>query len=219
MTLPDLQLVWPDQGVSRLHDISESGLLVPSSGLLGQVKLGQAIEVKIRREGREAQTLHVKVLRLTAHFILLSLDSLTLTGRLKLGQEDRENLITASWRPLPARFLHPSFQGAEWWHSAFDSNIWIWRDSAGVAEKVAVEFESVALVYDSQGTRYLKAPSAFDEVKGYAGPLLEPLPHKVEPGHNWFERLRKILSGPLPPELVAEVLAHVPRSGARAPHV
>jgi hypothetical protein len=207
--LPDVFLIWPDRTQAQILDLSESGILVSALGSLGQVKLGQVLDVRLRIGGKDPKPVSVKVLRLTGHSILLALDSLTLNGRLKMEQEDRENLIRSSWRRLSCLSLHPTFHDCDWWHSVFDTNIFIWRDSAAVPTRVIVEFESVALVYDSQGTRFLRAPSAFDEAKGYAGPFSDPLPNKVEPGHNWTERLKKVLGASLPPSVIGEVLAHV----------
>jgi len=224
--LPDVSLVWSDRTQSAVLDLSESGVLVSSSGVLGHTKLGQNIDVKLRVGGGDLKSLQVKVMRLTAGAVLLSLDALNIAGRLKLEQDARENLISASWRQLSTVHLHPQFHSSTWWHSAFDSNLWVWRDSAGVLQKLIVEFESVAFVYDTNGSRFLRTPSSFDEAKGYAGPYTEPLPNKVEPGHDWTQRLLKIMvpGSQLSAELVAEVRGLLPRSGQplltnKMPHV
>jgi hypothetical protein len=220
--LPDVFLVWPDRTQSVVLDLSESGILVSSTGILGQTKLGQHLDVRLRVGGADPKSLQVKVMRLTAGCVLLSLDALTIAARLKLEQDVRENLILSSWRALPTNHLHPSFHASTWWHSAFDSNIWVWRDSAGVLQKMIVEFESVAFVYDGNGSRFLRTPSAFDEAKGYVGPYTEPLPNKVEPGHDWTQRLLKIMvpGSQLSEELVAEIRGLIPKSGlAKTLHV
>ncbi len=217
--LTDVFVMFTDRVMSPVWDLSEAGLVVSSVGMLGQMRLGRHFDVKLRIQGQDPQTLSVKVSQLSAGFIFLALDSLTVTGRLKLDQDERELLIRNSWRQLSSRDLHPAFQNAEWWHSTFDSNLWVWRDSAGVPEKVILEFESVALIYDNQGTRFLKAPAAFEESKGYAGPFTDPLSHKVEPGHNWGERFRKVIGGALAPSMVGDLWVLLPRTPAKALHV
>lgn len=219
--LRDVSLVWSDQTASALFDVSESGLLVSAEKLSTQIKIGQTLEVKLRLRGLDLKVLQVKVLRLTKGMVLLALDGLTVAGRLKLEQEFRESMIRSSWQELPATDLGSYFQGAKWIHSVFDSNIWIWQDSVGVLEKLIVEFESVAFVYDPAGSRFLKTPSAFDESKGYAGPFVDPLPHKVEPGHNWVDRLLKNIepNAVITEQIFAEIRRFVMRSNSKQIHV
>lgn len=217
--LQDVALAWPERTVSPVLDMSESGLVVSAAGSLSQRKPGQVLQVRLRVAGSDPQPLTVKVLRVTAGAFFLALESLTPAGRIRIGQEDRENLIRSSWRALSPVSLHPHFHNSQWWHSVFDTDVWVWRDSAGVAEKIIVEFESVALVYDAAGSRFLKSPSSLDESRGYVGAFMDPLPNKVEPGHNWGERLQKVLSEPLPPELGAEIRPLLPRSLVKGLHV
>ena len=209
--LPGAFLVWPDRSQTPVLDLSDAGILISSQG--APLKLGQVLEVKLQLAKHEPKTVLVKVLRLTRQTILLALDSLTLAGRLKVEQDEREVLIRSSWEKMQSI-------DSDWWHSVFDTNIWMWRDSAGVLQKMILEFETVALIYDSQGLRFVKAPSAFDEAKGYAGPLNEPLPNKVEPGHNWRDRLHKMLKASvLPEDLIKEIQSILPRPPGFSPHV
>ena len=217
--LQDVFLLWPDRTQTPVLDLSDAGILILNQG--APLKLGQVLEVKLKLAQHEPKTVLVKVLRLTKETILLALDSLTLKGRSKVEQDEREILIRASWTKMPTQDLTANFQSSDWWHSVFDTNIWIWRDSAGVLQKMILEFETVALIYDSQGLRFVKAPSAFDETKGYAGPLDQPLPNKVEPGHNWRDRLHKMLKASvLPEKLIAEIQSLLPpRPASYQPHV
>lgn len=201
-TLANLAVVWPDKTTSNIFDLSESGLLVSSKGMLSQVKIGQNLEVRLKIKEEIGSFLKVRVLRITAGSILLMLDSISFEGRLKISQDDREFIIRSSWQSQPIFSLPSSFLGTNmtWHHSVFDSNIWLWRGASREINQMMVEFESVAFVYDQRGARYIKTPSAFDETKSYVGPLIDPLPHKVEPGHNWRERFLKSLPrGPLLP--------------------
>lgn len=217
--LPDLFVQWSDRFAGPVIDLSDAGLIVAASGIFSQVRPGKHQDVKLRIGGEDVQTLSTKVNSVLNGALFLTLDSLTTTGRLKVDQEARERLVSSSWRRLSTSSLHPSFHLSQWWHAAFDTNLWIWRDSAGVLERVLLEFESVALMFDKDGKKFLKAPASFDEAKGYAGPFTEPMSHKVEPGHNWGERIEKALRASLPLEVTAEVLGLLPKAAGKALHV
>ena len=214
-----ITLTWPGGHPQRVVDISESGVILSAVGLVSTLRAGTTVPVRIRMDDKEPIMLSVKVLRVTAGHLFLAFESLTLDGRLRMGQDDRESLITSAWRRLPTQSLHPSFYNCEWWHSAFDSNIWIWRNEAGSAEKIIVEFESVAMVFDTFSTRFLKTQAALDEARGYVGPLTDPLPNKVEPGHNWVHRLQKVLGPALPESVKADVLPLLRHQLPREIHV
>lgn len=212
LPLQNITLAWPDRTTAQVLDLSDAGLLVAAQGALAKIRVGQMLEVRLCVRNRDPRPLHVKVLRISAQAILLSLDALTVGGRLRLEQEEREDLIRISWRRLPAAGgFPPSFAQAEWWHGVFDTNLWIWRDSAGALEKFVMEFESIALIYETQGVRFVKSPSAFEEGKGYVGPMTDPLPNKVEAGHGWTHRLGKSLdSSPLPSAVWLELKNYLP---------
>jgi len=192
--LQNIELIWADRNTSQILDISEAGILVPSTSLVGKVKIGQSLDVHLRVNNNEPKQVQVRVLRLTAQVVSLALDSLNVQSRLKIDQEDREQLIQNSWRKLGAKTLPAAYVDCEWWHASFDTNLWLWRDPSGRPHRYILEFESLALISDGGVERQLKAPAAFDENRGYLGPLLDPLPNKVEAGCNWRERLQKIFS-------------------------
>lgn len=203
--LGEVFVLWTNRAPSAVVGLSEVGVLIQAQGALGVLKLGDRFEIKIRIAHQAPQVLTVKVLRMTANTILLAFDSAGAGSRLKIEQGLRETLIRQSWRQLSVSNLHPQFSNSRWWHSAFDSNIWIWEDSAGKIQKMILEYEGVvALVQDSEIVRYVKAPPSFDEAKGYAGPICEPLPNKVEPGHNWVDRFVKVIEMSRLPEAIAD---------------
>lgn len=203
--LGEIFVLWPDRAPSAVVGLSEVGVLIQAQGALGVLKLGDRIEIKIRVSHQAPQNLTVKVLRMTANTILLAFDSIGTVSRLKIEQGLRETLIRQSWRQVSVANLHPQFATSRWWHSVFDSNIWIWEDSSGKIQKMILEFEGVvAIVHDQEMVRYIKAPPSFDEAKGYAGPICEPLPNKVEPGHNWVDRFVKVIEMSRLPEAIAD---------------
>ncbi|GIL18360.1 MAG: hypothetical protein BroJett040_21110 [Oligoflexia bacterium] len=190
-----VQIMWPNRSYSQVFSMSLGGIMVSTQGILGQVRLGQVYDCKLKIEGAaEIPVLRLRVLRMTAQAACMIMESISSEGRLKIDQALKDELIVHNLGTVPTANLHPSLRADLWIHGPFDTNFLIWKNPDWLEiDRAIVEYDGLAIVYEKGIITTQKSQPTTDEAKGYGGPWFDTQVQKVSMGASWKQRLIKLL--------------------------
>lgn len=193
--LQDVKIQWPDRSFSGVSDMSYAGLVVPSQGLVTKMKLGQILDCRLRLDNvKEALPLKLRVMRLTAQSLFLTMDSISTEGRIQLDQPVKDDLVIKNLQRKDVSLLMQPMRGDLWWHGPFDTNFVLWKKPDGGLLKALFEYDSLVMFIDDGKLSLAKSASTTEESQGYAGAWMAPPMNKVAMGASWMDRLHKIVA-------------------------
>jgi hypothetical protein len=202
-------LALPDRTHIPILSMSAAGVIVPTQGVIGQLRLGQVLECKLKfAVNLEPVILRLKVMRLTAQFACLAIDTLAFDDRLKIEQVIKDQIIFSNLHVCSNSHLPGGWKGSEqpeqirWWSGPFDTNLLVCLSlahEAGSEPQVLstlIEYDGIILSQEMTASDqwFLKrSVPTVDESKGYAGPWFDEEPQKISMGTNWRARLLRLL--------------------------
>ncbi len=206
--LSGILLALPDRTHVPILAISTAGILIPTMGILGQLRLGQILECKLKfAQNLEPVVLRLRILRLTAQAASLALDSLLFEDRLKIDQVLKDQLIFSnlkfqSMKTAPAQWRSVNNVGpVQWWNGPFDTNFLYWNEEVKgqLSARYIIEYDGIILTQDQVsdvvvGSILKKSVPTIDESKGYAGPWFDSESQKISMGTSWRARLLRLMS-------------------------
>lgn len=228
MDLPALkgvELILPDRKVLPILEISLSGLIVPSRGVMAIFKMGQVQRAKLRLIGAAGESdqvvaLELKVASVNANWLGFQIQTVLFDQRLKITQNLKDFLAVNNLQNLSGRPWYQVKEFTHKWHGPFDTNI-LFDENSG---RFLVEYDGL-LVQAGSDPNDFKISRGFNvstDVSGYFLPQPDAHLQKVSIGRSWLDRLTRLLHaavGQYPeielvrdkvlPRIEAEVLARV----------
>lgn len=193
-----LLLMLPNRTFVPLLGMSSVGLIIPTTGILGQIKIGQILDCKLRfSSGVEPLVMKLKVMRLTARSAFMVFDGSLLESRIKIDQLLKDQIIFSNVIQRSTKNFSKSFQDSVWWNAPFDTNFLSWSGEDNQLKKAIIEYDGLIFIFENQNGNpiwYLKKSATnVDEVRGYTAPWIENENQKICMGVNWRERLIRLL--------------------------
>lgn len=189
--LKGVQLQWVGNKLFPLLEMSLSGFIIPSTGILSQLRLNSVMDVKLRLEGTSTTLpLQLKVRSLTANWVSLQMQSIDFDSRLKLSQPDRDRLLGLNVQSIPAKNFIALNEYSHWWHGPFDTNFLMSADE----QKLVVEYDGLCLLVEQGLMKIYRSNSVYLESGGYFASWTDPKNQKVALGKSWQDRLARVLS-------------------------
>lgn len=193
--LPDVQMLLPSRQLVPVFDLSFAGIAISSAGLVSILKPGHYFPASLKISGiKDPISLKLRVVKVTTKYIGFVFDTMASEGRLVLDQGLKDQLVERSMRKISSSFMPAALQSDVWFHGSFDTNVYLWKKEDGVGiRKAVIEYDNLVWIYTEGKVVLRKSVSATEEVKGYAGPLLETAEQKVSMGASWLDRLVKVI--------------------------
>jgi hypothetical protein len=196
--IPGVEVLWPDRSYSSVFDLSLSGFAVDARAQLGNLKLDQAMELRLKLPGlAETIPFRVRLVRLKTRYAGFVFENLGLENRLTLEQPLKDQIVADSLKEIPSAQLPQGLVGNVWLHGAFDTNVILTFDSGRLEiENALVESDNLIWKYDFGSVTLHKTLPTTDETQTYLNP--EELNgsaagRKVSMGASWMGRLIRVL--------------------------
>lgn len=186
--LSGVKLWWPDRFVSGIQDMGFSGIMIPSTQVLNRVKVGQKVVLELRVDGLDLRwpKLELLVDQISAQSIKF-LFAHTVSGRLQLAQDLKDQIIFYNLLSLPPEKLNRGDAPDYWLHGPFDTNFMVWKRGDWIAE-----YDGHWVSFLNQELKIKRSHGFGVKALGYTQAFDQDQP-PLHPGENFVARLTRWL--------------------------